>query len=250
MQATALAPYAPPAYQPQPGPYAYQPNPQAYQPNPQHPFGLRYNPYRHYNPLPLAAKIGIGVAAVAAVSVGAYLLWPKEAKAGGPPGGTVPPPAPTNGGRQPGGRPSGNPPPYGFACFPPDYGGSNAYDKAYWDTGGDTAARARIFEAFEELGYQTPTNRDTMNELGPLGSGTPGSGGGLLGGGDDVPNSEVSRFQNDYNSVARWGKFLTGMGGLDVDGLVGPCTLNGMKYVLDNLGNEEWSDVVGESRGQ
>lgn len=247
MQATALVPApqgnpqaanvpAPQGQQPQaangPVPWGYQFNPQ--------PFPMRYNPYRR-NPLPLAAKIGIGVAAVAAVSVGAYLLWPREAKAGGPPGGTLPPTPSGGGGRQPGGRPSGHPPPYGFACFPPDYGGNNAYDKAYWDAGGDTAARARIFEAFEELGYSTPTDRDTMNQLGPDDE---------LGGGDDVPNPEVSRFQSDYNSVSRWGKFLTGMGGLDVDGKVGPCTVNALKYVLDNLGNEEWPDIVGESRGQ
>lgn len=203
--------------------------------HPGHPYPMRYNPYR-YNPLSLPAKIAIGVAVVGGVGVGAWLLWPREAKAGAPPDQPQPPPPPPPGpSPKPGGRPSGHPSPYGKSCYPPGYGGSNRYDTAYWDAGGTSAARARIFEAFEELGYQTPTDRDTMNHPGADGE---------LGGEPDVPNEEVRRFQRDYNAVSRSGQFVGTMGGLDMDGLVGPCTLNALKLVLDNLGDRDWPDVV------
>lgn len=195
---------------------------------------MAYNPYVHYSPNPLTRgqKIALGViGGVAAIgTVAAIILIPGSASAKTPPI-TTPTPKPT-------GKPAGSPPPYGDSCFPENMGGAQRYDYEYWDKGGNVvAARQGIFDAFESLGYDTPTNRSTMNDPGPDA---------VLGGGDDVPNSEVTRFQKDYNKVSRAGKFTPGvkMGGLWEDGLVGPCTLNGLKYVMDNLSGRKWSDVV------
>lgn len=131
-------------------------------------------------------------------------------------------------------RPEGHPAPFGGKCYPEDEGGEGLYDKAYWDAGNTATERARIFEAFEALGYETPSDRDTMNDLGPDGN---------LAGGDDVPSSEVKRFQNEYNAVSSSGRIglLTPskkMGGLDPDGLVGPCTLNAISLVVEELSRE------------
>jgi len=139
-------------------------------------------------------------------------------------------------------RPSGHPAPFGAKCYPEDKGGEGLYDKAYWDAGNTKTERARIFEAFEALGYKTPSDRDTMNDLGPDGN---------LAGDDDVPNSEVKRFQNEYNAVSRSGRvgLLTPskkMGGLDPDGLVGPCTLNAISLIVEELAR----DGVGVSNFQ
>lgn len=122
-------------------------------------------------------------------------------------------------------RPPGHPPPWGGSCRSPD----NAYDANFWDS------KQTILDAFDILGYETPTDRETMNRLGPDGE---------LGGGDDVLNPEVRRFQKDYNKVSRAGKFLPDMGGLDEDGLVGPCTLNGLKVVLDSPDKGKWTQTV------
>lgn len=171
----------------------------------------------------------LGVLAVAGAAVGAYFLFGRSANAAEPakpsPGPSPTPPGPgpvkPSGGSKK--RPSGDPPPYGHACFPPEFGGSNAYDQQYWDAGDTAEERERIFEAFDILGYATPTDRNTMNAVGPDGK---------LGGGDDIPNPEVRRFQADYNAVSRKGNFLPSMGGLDTDGKVGPCTLNALHLVI------------------
>lgn len=165
-----------------------------------------------------------------------------EQKAITPPPGPVVPPQPPPDPTPPKTRPDGDPAPFGHACFPPAYGGSNRYDTTYWEAGGTAVARARIFDAFEGLGYSTPADRDTMNELGPDAE---------LGGGDDVPNPEVTKFQRDYNTVSRWNQFVpkAQMGGLDQDGKVGPCTLNALKLVHDNLGDADWqNDIVQRAR--
>jgi hypothetical protein len=183
-----------------------------------------YGPPLH-NPLTRGQKIAIGVGSAAVVGLGVFLLWPSSASA------AVPPTTPSGGGgtKTPTNRPPGQPP--GGDCNKP----SQTYDFAFWDAGGETVARQRIFDYFQTLGYQTPTNRNTMNALGPNAE---------LGGDDDVPNEEVRRFQKEYNAVSRQGTFLSGMGGLDRDGLVGPCTLNGIKYVVDNLGENDWQTLV------
>jgi len=189
-----------------------------------------------------------GKVAIAGGAALAVFLIARAAKAKGedkkaitPTGPIVPPVIPPVG-PPPKTRPSGDPAPFGHACFPPAYGGSNKYDTAYWEAGGTDVARARIFDAFEGLGYSTPGDRDTMNALGPDNA---------LGGGDDIPNPEVSKFQGDYNAVSRWNQFVpkTQMGGLDQDGKVGPCTLNALKLVHDNLGEEQWDTIVTMARG-
>lgn len=192
----------------------------------QNPRPMRYNPY-HHNPLTRGQKIAIGLVSAGVVGTAAYLLWPKKASAADLPSVVQPPAKGST-------RPAGDPPPYGKSCMPPAYGGSNAYDKAYWNT------MQKILDAFGMLGYQTPSDRPTMNQLGPDAS---------LGGGDDVPNPEVTRFQRDYNAVSKWKQFMAGMGGLDPDGLVGPCTLNAIKLVLDNLAGLQWPQVVAQAKG-
>lgn len=198
-------------------------------------YGYGYG-YPQHNPLSRGAKIAIGVATVLGVGTAAFLLWPGTASAKPPgpaPGPTPPaqPPRPK--------RPPGDPPPFGRSCFPVEFGGQARYDESFWDAGGRAVARQRIFDVFEDFGYQTPAGRDTMNDPGPDAA---------LGGGDDVPNAEVSRFQREYNAVSRWGGFLSNMGGLDVDGFVGPCTLNGLKVLLDNVGEDDWQSFVSQAR--
>jgi hypothetical protein len=200
---------------------------------------MAYNPYDHYgpqrNPLSRGQKIALGVVVgVAAVgTIAAIILIPATAKADvrpSTPDPVKPKPKPTS-------KPDGSPPPYYDSCFPEDMGGSQTYDQAYWDGVPPDAvsARARIFAAFNLLGYQTPPDRSTMNDLGTDGK---------LGGDDDIPNPEVTRFQKNYNAVSRTKIFAEKMGGLWEDGKVGPCTLNGLKYVMDNLGERDWTDIV------
>lgn len=92
-----------------------------------------------------------------------------------------------------------------------------------------------IKEVFAELGYPVP-DRPTMNELGPDGE---------LGGEDDIPNPAVEAFQNDYNGAAAAGVLGVQAGGLDRDGLVGPCTLNGLEVVLSHFDGAAWKGEVG-----
>lgn len=177
-------------------------------------------------------KIAIGVGAAAVVGVGAFLFWPRKASAAEIEKPKTKPEEKKEA-APPKNRPSGQPP--GGDCQKP----TQKYDSAYWDAGGRELARARIFGHFQELGYQTPSGRDTMNDPGPNAQ---------MGGEDDIPSEEVRRFQKEYNAVSRWGGFLSGMGGLDRDGFVGPCVLNGMKYILDNLGDRSWQNLVAAAK--
>lgn len=197
-----------------------------------------------------AKKVAVGVGGAAVAVIAVMLLWPSsEAKAEGTtvfPTGPVAPPKGYD-------RPAGDPPPQGHSCFPKSAGGSGTYDETFWEQGGTTEARKRVLQTFRDLGYATPTKPDgtpaeTMND--------PGADG-VLGGGDDQKNSEVERFQREYNQVSRKtaksGFFVASsakMGGLDPDGLVGPCTLNGMKFVLDHLQGREWPDIVAQAKAQ
>jgi hypothetical protein len=173
---------------------------------------------------------------IGGVVIGGLLLWASAAKAQPVAPFVVPPEpddpddpfAPESPRKRPGGKPFGSPEPQGNDC------NAGAYDKNFWSTA------QRILDVFDTLGYATPTDRTTMNTLGPDGK---------LGGGDDGSNPEVVRFQQEYNSVSRWhkqsGEFFDGMGGLDEDGLVGPCTLNGLAFVLDHIDQPgNWPDVV------
>lgn len=129
--------------------------------------------------------------------------------------------------------PAGNPP---NPAGPGEWGN---YDHGYWEQGNPQETRAFILRHFEDFGFATPTNRNTMNDPGADGK---------LGGNDDLPNEEVRRFQKEYNAVSR-SKVFAGpeMGGLYPDGFVGPKTLNGLKFVKDNIGARAWSDVVKEA---
>jgi hypothetical protein len=182
-------------------------------------------------PLTRRAKVAIGTITGLLVVGGVVAFWPRTSHAA--------PPKPDNEEKKPTGskRPPGEPPnPTGKSCLVHD----DAYDQAYWDQGGTAAARARIFEAFQEGGYATPTDRDTMNALG---------GDQALGGNDDLPNPEVKRFQNEYNAVSRWGGHRSGMGGLAPDGFVGPCTINGLKYaIIDADTTESWQEIVAKAK--
>lgn len=113
------------------------------------------------------------------------------------------------------------------------------YDHGFWDS------PQKIIDKFAELGYQTPADPHwghgesvppTMNNPGPDKE---------LGGDNDVPSPSVRLFQQEYNAVSRSKTFGANMGGLADDGLVGPKTLNGLKFVLDNLKGKKWkSDIV------
>ena len=204
---------------------------------PQPGYPTQYNPYAS-NPMTRGQKIALGVVAgVTAIGVGAaIILIPRGAKAAT----TVPKTGPGQAPKvRPTSKPPGSPPPYGDSCFPPNMGGTQAYDHTFWDAGGTVPARERIFSFFSQFGYATPADRSTMNDPGPDAA---------LGGGDDVPNAEVKRFQKNYNEGSR-NNLFPNMGGLWEDGYVGPCTLNGLKYVDDQIavagGNpEDWQDLV------
>ena len=176
----------------------------------------------------------------AAVAAGLLLYWyATKAKAQPrlPPTPAPPPTVP-----RPSVPPRKHPPPYGKLCNPPEYGGQSRYDLSYWEEGGTEAARERIFEAFEVLGYQTPDDRTSMND-----PGAPGDPLGPAGEVPDLPSEEVRQFQKDYNRASKAAflpKSETGaeMGTLDEDGFVGPCTLNGLYHVITNLGEQEWPD--------
>lgn len=129
----------------------------------------------------------------------------------------------------------------------------SSYDGAYWDPTPGDPRLISIRKHFASLKYPVEIGPWPMNELGPLGtlemkneSGSTGK----LGGGDDKPNEIVRKFQKEYNAVSQAKKFGGGqkMGGLAPDGLVGPLTLNGLRFVSENLGAKLWPDVVAEAK--
>ena len=117
-------------------------------------------------------------------------------------------------------RPAGDP--LGRACH------QGEYNEAFWPT------QASVKGTFAMLGYPVP-NRPTMNELGPDGS---------IGGGDDVPNPVVMQFQDDYNAMSDRGALGNMGGGLNTDGFVGPCVLNGLENVLMHFDGNDWADAL------
>lgn len=117
-------------------------------------------------------------------------------------------------------RPDGDP--LGRACH------DGEYNEAFWPT------QASVKGTFAQLGYPVP-DRPTMNELGPDGA---------LGGGDDVPNPVVVQFQDDYNAMSGRGVLGNMGGGLNTDGFVGPCVLNGLENVLMHFDGNEWADAL------
>lgn len=142
----------------------------------------------------------------------------------------VPPP------KQDPSRPSGKPP------------GGDSFDAAYW---GATLEEqlANIRDHFRKLGYSNVQEGPyPMNILGPKGStqvqNIDGSTG-AVGGGDDQKDATVAMFQSDYNKVSRLNKaekvYQQNMGGLAVDGFIGPQTLNALRYAKTGLpGGKSW----------
>jgi hypothetical protein len=136
-------------------------------------------------------------------------------------------------------KPSGNPP------------RGDTYDEAYWGASHNERLE-NIRKHFVFLGYPVDVIPYPMNILGPDGDiSMPNYDNsiGKLGGGDDQPNSDVRAFQHDYNVVSRLNKaekiYGQAMGGLYEDGLVGPFTLNGLRYAKEGLpGGKKWSDLV------
>lgn len=133
------------------------------------------------------------------------------------------------------------------------------YDAGYW--GGTTDERLeKIRGHFLYLGYPVEIGPWPMNTLGPKGDfeltnkdGTKGK----LGGDDDQENETVRDFQRNYNQISRLNKaekyFLppgqATMGGLNKDALVGPYTLNGLRFSVDELkagkaGGKTWNDLI------
>lgn len=133
----------------------------------------------------------------------------------------------------PGPVPSGGPPPYGDGCKSPKKGGSFQYDKDYWGTGGEATAK-RIDDAFKSLGYDL-----NVNPLGPDNK--------MLGG-DAITNQVTQAFQSHYNAMSR-GDLLDSMGGLEVDGQIGPCVLTAIKYLIDSgVTRPEWAIALSSYR--
>lgn len=151
-------------------------------------------------------------------------------------GGTLPPPR--NGSAElpgviPGPVPASGPPPYGDACKSPSKGGSFEYDKIYWGTGGDDTAN-KILQAFSALGYNV-----TVDPLGPDKSMAKA---GVKG--DAIENEETLRFQSHYNKVSR--DLGESLGGLELDGQIGPCVVTALKHLLEDRGfnAETWRQAV------
>jgi len=103
-----------------------------------------------------------------------------------------------------------------------------------------------IRQAFADLLYipQSEVNSQPMNGVGPDGK---------LGGGDDVPSSVVRSFQREFNKVAGTGAIADGKAyRVDVDGFVGPQTLNALQLVLgdgvpDPDAGSVWRKMISEA---
>lgn len=151
-------------------------------------------------------------------------------------------PPPSSGTQTPYWKKAGNPP------------RGDSYDGAYWGADGDERLTS-IRQYFSDFGYTVDVGPWPMNVLGPKGSveltNYPGStpAKGKLGGWDDEPSPTVKRFQLDYNAVSQSKKFggSAKMGGLAPDGAVGPFTLNGLRFVKENLGGKSWKDAVAQA---
>lgn len=127
----------------------------------------------------------------------------------------------------------------------------DSYDGPYWDESPGEPRLVSIRKHFSNLGYAVEVGPWPMNELGPKGTGTvwknESGTSGRTGGLDDKPSAIVKKFQGDYNAVSKAKNFVSGMGTVDKDGLVGPYTLNALRYVTEKLGGKHWPDVVKEA---
>lgn len=158
-----------------------------------------------------------------------------------PPLEDLPPPPPAPNGSSAYWKTAGNPP------------GGKSYDPNYWGSSTDERIET-IRKYFSAFGYPVEIGPWPMNKMGPLGTtevtnedGTKGK----IGGGDDGPANEIVRqFQRDYNIVSKAKKFggSQKMGGLNPDGYVGYYTLNGLRFVKENLNGKLWQDAIQEAK--
>lgn len=166
----------------------------------------------------------------------------------------LPPPGPEPDPHDKKKRPKGDP--------PNPSGDPLGYDSEYWDASKGGVGRRGIRQAFADLGYPVDVNDYPMNILGPKGHGdlVPNYDGtaGKLGGWDDKPSEQVKVFQREYNAISRLAKtgvtvngvqLPKNMGGLDVDGVVGAHTVNGLKVTIDHGLNKPsmWSAALKEA---
>ncbi len=142
--------------------------------------------------------------------------------------------------------PAGNPP------------RGDTYDAGYWGSTSEERLE-NIRGHFVYLGYNVEIGPWPMNTLGPKGGfeltnkdGTKGK----LGGDDDQPNETVRDFQKNYNQVSRLNQaekyFPSSMGGMAKDALVGPYTLNGLRYSVEELkagkaAPKNWNDLIAQA---
>lgn len=132
----------------------------------------------------------------------------------------------------------------------------DTYDGVYWNKSPGDPRLTSIRQHFANFGYPVNVGPWAMNVLGPLGSvefkNEPGStpAKGRLGGEDDKKSAVVKNFQIDYNIVSKAKLFTSGMGRVSEDGLMGPFTLNAMRYATEKIGGKHWPDVVKEAKGK
>ena len=120
--------------------------------------------------------------------------------------------------------------------FNPPNPAGGLYDRDFWDVKGRLNLR-KVREVFNELGYVVPINDEPMNI----------NGNNRIRG-DEIKSDDVLEFQSDYSTVSRKNPIKMHMGMLILDGLMGPNTLNGLKFALDNTADgDEWKRFVMKS---
>jgi hypothetical protein len=63
-------------------------------------------------------------------------------------------------------------------------------------------------------------------------------------GGDAVANQVTRAFQSHYNAMSRDG-LLSNMGGLEVDGQIGPCVITALKHLVDSgVTRSQWASAL------
>ena len=156
-------------------------------------------------------------AGVAAVVGGAAYFFFRKAKAAPSKGPELPPgddnddvdvedpvKPPSGGGGAPKiKRPSGDPPPGGCR--------DGWYDKTFWDAGTPEQNKQRVIDSFHAIGYSFLGATKTDGTFKQSGT--------------------IKHFQEDYNLVSASGQFKPGMGGVSMDGKIGPCTLSALRNV-------------------
>lgn len=183
------------------------------------------------NKMDKGTKTLLGIGAAVAAGAGAYFLLTKDVSASEPdlpsmppgdpdpedPDDPVPPkpqePTEPEPGEQPMRkieRPPGNPGTI-FDCS------KGEYDEQYWDVGTPEDNRDLVVRVLHGLGYTNFQGKTKSN-------------------GRFKRAGAVKRFQEDWNLLSSAGILpLESMGGLAMDGVIGPCTLNAMQSAYFQL---------------